>query len=53
MYLERKMDQSLVEWKNKASKHPALVVGIRQCGKTETIEHFAKLHYKNYVKINI
>ena len=52
MYLERKMDQSLVEWKNKVSKHPALVVGIRQCGKTETIEHFAKLHYKNYVKIN-
>lgn len=52
MYLERKIDNVLVEWKNKASKNPALVIGIRQCGKTETILHFAKKHYKNYIRMN-
>ena len=52
MYLERKIDNVLVEWKNKASNNPALVIGIRQCGKTETILHFAKTHYKNYIRMN-
>ena len=52
MYLERKIDQVLVDWKNKINKNPALIVGIRQCGKTETIKHFARLHYKNVIKIN-
>ena len=52
MYLERKIDRFLVEWKNKESKNPALIVGIRQCGKTESIKHFAGAMYKNYVIMN-
>ncbi len=32
-------------------KSPALVVGIRQCGKTKSIENFAK-SYHNVIKIN-
>ena len=52
MYLERKIDNWLVEWKNRRDKAPALIVGIRQCGKTESINHFGATHYKKVVKIN-
>ncbi len=52
MYLERKIDNWLVEWKNRQDKSPALIVGIRQCGKTESINHFGATHYKKVVKIN-
>ena len=51
MYLERKIDQFLIDWKNKTNKIPALIVGIRQCGKTESIRQFAKT-YSNFVEIN-
>lgn len=52
MYLERNIDQWLVDWKNKKEKNPALVVGIRQCGKTRSIEEFGDKNYKNIIKIN-
>ena len=52
MYLKRKIDEWLINWKNKKNKSPALVVGIRQCGKTESIEHFGKENYKQVIKIN-
>ncbi|MBQ3713456.1 MAG: ATP-binding protein [Spirochaetia bacterium] len=51
MYFERKIDRWLIDWKNRKEKSPALIVGIRQCGKTESIEHFAR-NYKKLVKLN-
>ena len=51
MYFERKIDRWLIDWKNRKEKSPALIVGIRQCGKTESIEHFAG-QYKKLVKLN-
>ena len=39
MYLNRKIDRWLSDWKAKEDKSPALIVGIRQCG--------------NYVKLKI
>lgn len=51
MYLERKIDQYLLNWKNKDKKMPLLIVGLRQCGKTESVRHFAK-NYENFVEIN-
>ena len=51
MYFERKIDRWLIDWKNRKEKSPALIVGIRQCGKTESIEHFAN-QYKKMVKLN-
>lgn len=51
MYLKRKIDEWLEKWKNKKQKSPALIVGIRQCGKTESIKHFAK-SYENFIEIN-
>ena len=51
MYFKRKIDKWLIEWKNKSNKSPALIVGIRQCGKTESILEFSK-NYKKVIKIN-
>ena len=51
MYFERKIDKWLLNWKNKEHKSPALIVGIRQCGKTESIKHFGET-YKKVIKMN-
>lgn len=42
MYFKRKIDNVSDSWLQNENKSPALVVGIRQCGKTETIQEFAK-----------
>lgn len=52
MYLERKIDKWLNDWKNKNRKSPALIVGIRQCGKTKSILEFGEKNYKNIIKLN-
>ncbi|MBR5725205.1 MAG: ATP-binding protein [Muribaculaceae bacterium] len=50
--LRRKVDNFLIEWKKKADRRPLVVKGARQVGKTMSILHFAKRHYKNVVEIN-
>ena len=52
MYLTRKIDTWLAQWHKKKDKSPALIVGIRQCGKTESILNFGKQYYENVVYIN-
>jgi hypothetical protein len=52
MYLKRKIDKYLLDWKNKKNKKPLIIKGCRQIGKTESIIHFAKENYKNVVYIN-
>lgn len=52
MYLRRKIDLWLNNWIKKPNKAPALIVGIRQCGKTKSIEQFALEHFKNVIKVN-
>ena len=52
MYLKRKIDKWLIKWKNSNERLPALVVGIRQCGKTRSIENFAENNYKKMIEIN-
>ena len=52
MYLKRKIDDYLLEWKNKKDKLPLIVKGARQIVKTESIIHFAKENYTNIVSIN-
>ena len=51
MYLKRKIDQWLAAWKDKPHKAPALIVGIRQCGKTESIRRFSE-RYAKVIEIN-
>lgn len=52
MYLKRKIDLFLQEWKENPDKLPLIVKGARQVGKTEAILHFAKQNYKHVVYVN-
>lgn len=52
MYLRRKIDSFLIDWKNDPDHNPLIVKGARQIGKTESILHFANNHYKNVIYIN-
>ena len=51
MYLKRKIDSFLQNWKNDENHLPLIVKGARQIGKTESINEFSK-KYKNVVYIN-
>lgn len=50
--LERKITQTLLEWKNEKKKPCLLIRGARQVGKTYIVEHFAKNNYESYIYIN-
>ncbi|MBO4619150.1 MAG: ATP-binding protein [Victivallales bacterium] len=50
-YLERAIDQSLLTWKQDASRKPLLLRGARQTGKTTAIRHFAK-SFEHFVEVN-
>ncbi len=52
MYLKRKIDRYLEEWKADPMRLPLIVRGARQVGKTEAIRHFAAGHYAHVVEIN-
>ncbi len=52
MYLKRKIDAVLIDWKSNPDRKPLIVRGARQTGKTESINHFAKANYKNVIEIN-
>ena len=46
IYFRRKIDQRLLEWFESKGHSPALVYGIRQCGKSKSIKQFAESHFK-------
>ena len=52
LYLKRKIDSFLQNWKMDPERKPLIVRGPRQIGKTESILHFAKNHYKSIICIN-
>ncbi len=52
MYLKRKVDDFLLNWKANEDKKPLIIKGARQVGKTESILKFAKENYKNVIYIN-
>lgn len=52
MYLQRKIDKFLVEWRNAPDRKPVIVRGARQIGKTKSVEHFAKRSYEHVIQIN-
>ena len=52
MYLTRKIDSFLTEWKASSSHKPLVIHGARQIGKTESILHFAEKAYRSVVHIN-
>lgn len=52
MYLKRKIDTFLKEWKETPEHKPLIVKGPRQVGKTESIRRFAEANYKSVIYIN-
>ena len=52
MYLKRKIDDYLIEWKKRDDRLPLIIKGARQIGKTESINHFAYENYASVIYIN-
>ena len=52
MYLRRKIDDYLTQWKNNENRYPLIIKGARQIGKTESVKHFADRNYESVVSIN-
>lgn len=52
MYLKRKIDLFLQNWKENADRKPLIVRGSRQVGKTESINQFARKNYESVIEIN-
>ncbi len=50
--LKRKIEQSLMNWKNTPNHSPLIIKGCRQCGKTFSVRDFARKHYKHEVYLN-
>ncbi|MCM1039687.1 MAG: ATP-binding protein [Ruminococcus sp.] len=50
--LKRKIEKSLLEWKNTEHHKPLIIKGCRQCGKTFSVMDFARKNYKNIVYLN-
>ena len=41
IYLKRKIDSFLLNWRKEESRMPLIIKGARQIGKTESVKHFA------------
>lgn len=52
LYLKRKIDAYLEQWKQDTDRKPLIVKGPRQVGKTESIKRFGALNYKSVIAIN-
>lgn len=52
MYLNRKLDKYLIDWKKDSDRKPIIIKGARQIGKTKSVEHFARGNYDNVIQIN-
>ena len=51
MYIKRKIDSALEDWKNDSSHKPLLLRGARQTGKTTAVRHLAE-GFDYYIEIN-
>lgn len=52
LYLKRKIDAFLAEWKANPDRKPLIVKGPRQVGKTESIKRFGEMNYRSVIIIN-
>lgn len=51
--MKRKAYNNLLNWKNKNSKMPYMLIGARQTGKTYLLNEFCKNEFENCVYINL
>ena len=52
MYLKRKIDKTLLEWKNDIRHKPLLMRGARQVGKTTAVRRLAE-SFESFVEVNL
>lgn len=52
LYLKRKIDAFLAEWKANPDRKPLIVKGPRQVGKTESIKRFGDMNYQSVITIS-
>ena len=52
MYLKRKIDKTLLEWKNDLRHKPLLMRGARQVGKTTAVRRLAE-SFESFVEVNL
>lgn len=50
--MERQIMNSLIKWKNKASRKPLIIHGARQVGKTWIMKEFGRTQFDDYVYIS-
>lgn len=50
--MERTLIYKLVEWKNKSTRKPLILKGVRQCGKTYLLKEFGKRYYEDTAYFN-
>jgi predicted AAA+ superfamily ATPase len=51
MYIKRKIDKNLQDWKQSASRKPLLLRGARQVGKSSSVREFGR-QFEHFVEIN-
>ena len=50
--MERTVLNRFIAWKNKKSRKPLLVTGVRQCGKTYLIKEFGEKEFNDMAYFN-
>jgi predicted AAA+ superfamily ATPase len=50
--MKRKIENTLLKWKNNDNALPLMLVGARQTGKTYIVEKFCKENFENMVQLN-
>ncbi len=51
-HMKRSITDKIIAWKNKKNRHPLIIKGVRQVGKTYTIKVFGQKYFSNYHYIN-
>ena len=46
--MRRKIEQRLIEWKDKKNRYPLLLYGARQVGKTYILTEFGEKYFEKY-----
>lgn len=49
----RIFEKKLINWKNSGMEKPLMVIGVRQIGKTYTIQKFIKENFEEYIYFNL
>ena len=48
----RKLDKDIEKWANRKNRHPLILRGARQVGKTYLVRALAKRCFKSYLELN-